>query len=87
MGRLNAKPQRAASPLGNLERVRRYRRRQRERNKEVVFHALLTEPRIHLAELLARSADATVADLARACLEWRQGRPYVEPHSHPAEEG
>ena len=85
--KLNAKPQRAATPLSNLERVRRYRRRQRDRNKRDVLESLRTGSLELWIGVLARSADATLADLARALRDHRAGRDYQEPHSSAEEVG
>lgn len=77
---------REARPLSNLERVRRYRRRQRERNKLDVLVWLRTATLYGWIEVLARSADATLADLARAIRDQQHGAPFQEPHAHTLEE-
>lgn len=83
--RQTPRQQRQRTPLPNSERIRRYRWRQRERDKQVVTYWLSGEAGILHAEILARAANATLADLARVVLDAKAGRPYREPHSTPAE--
>ena len=81
------KPQRAAAPLPNRERVRRYRQKQRERNLTYLVERLYDFGPWHLDSLLRRASDATLADLRRCFLDWDEARPFTEPHSVPVEEG